>query len=194
MVVENPFLVGPRLYFRPLEREDASRLAQFINDPDVRRMLLVHRPMSVAKEVAFIEAMAASERDVVFGIAPRQGQGVPGPSPLIGVVGLHGLDFKNQRAEFGISLGEKSEWGKGYATEATRMVLDYAFGTLNLHKVVLQVYANHPAALRVYEKVGFRREGVQREQHYVEGRWVDGILMGILRGEWTPFLPQSATP
>lgn len=182
------FLSGPRLYFRPLEREDAPRLAAFLNDPQVRRTVLAHRPMSVAQEQAFLETMGKDEHHVMLGIC-RQGQ-----QELIGVTGLHHLDFRSHRAEFGLLIGDRSLWGQGLGTEATRMMLDYAFGTLNLHKVWLHVYAHHAPAIHVYEKVGFRKEGLQREQHYVEGRYVDGVMMGILRSEWTPLTLPSAEP
>jgi RimJ/RimL family protein N-acetyltransferase len=81
---------------------------------------------------------------------------------------------------------ERSLWGQGLGTEATRMMLDYGFGTLNLNRIWLQVFASHVGAQRVYEKAGFRKEGVQRQQHFLEGRYEDGVLMGILRSEWTP--------
>jgi RimJ/RimL family protein N-acetyltransferase len=178
--VKNAFFVGPRLYFRPLEREDAPRLAAYVNDPDVRRTLSMYRPQSVAQEQGFIEALGQDEHRVVVGIARHE------EPELIGITGLHGLDFRSRRAELGLFIGERSLWGQGYGTEATRMMLDYGFGTLNLNRVWLQVYGHHAAAARAYEKAGFRREGVQREQHFADGRYVDGVLMGILRSEWTP--------
>ncbi|MBN1203296.1 MAG: GNAT family N-acetyltransferase [Myxococcaceae bacterium] len=182
------FLPGPRLYLRPIEREDAPRIAAYINDPQVRRTLLAHRPMSVAEEQAFLEAREKDEHHVVLGIA-RQGQ-----EELIGATGLHLLDFRSRRAELGLMIGDRSAWGQGFGTEATRLMLDYGFGTLNLHKVWLHVYAHHAPAIRVYEKAGFRKEGVQRDQHYVEGRYVDAVLMGIIRSEWTPLTLPSAAP
>ena len=179
--MRNPFFVGPRLYFRPLEREDAPVLARYVNDPAVRRTLSMYRPHSVAQEQSFVESLGKSEHQVVMGISRHES-----PDELIGVAGLHGLDFRGRRAEFGLFIGLSELWGKGYGTEAARMMLDYGFGTLNLNRVWLQVYGHHAAAVRAYEKAGFKREGVQREQHFTEGRYVDGVLMGILRSEWTP--------
>jgi UDP-4-amino-4,6-dideoxy-N-acetyl-beta-L-altrosamine N-acetyltransferase len=178
--VQTPFFLGPRLYFRPLEREDAPRLAAFVNHPDVRRNLLVHRPMNTAQEVGFIDTLTASQRDVMFAIVLRDGD------RMIGTTGLHDMDFRSRRATFGMLLGEPSEWGKGYGSEATRMVLDYGFGTLNLNRVQLEVLEHNVAGLRAYEKAGFRREGVMRQHHYVDGAYVDTVVMGILRSEWKP--------
>ncbi len=178
--MQTPFFLGPRLYFRPLEREDAPRLAAFVNHPDVRRNLLVHRPMNTAQEVGFIDTLTASQRDVMFAIVLRDGD------RMIGTTGLHDMDFRSRRATFGMLLGEPSEWGKGYGSEATRMVLDYGFGTLNLNRVQLEVLEHNVAGLRAYEKAGFRREGVMRQHHYVDGAYVDTVVMGILRSEWKP--------
>ena len=192
--MKNIFLIGPRLYFRPLEREDAPRLAGFVNDPEVRRTVLTHRPMSVGAEEAFLAGLSNATSDVMFGICPRD------KDTLIGVTGLHKLDTKDRRADFGLLIGDKTQWGKGYGTEATRLMLDYAFGTLNLNKVTLEVFSNNPAGLRAYVKAGFQREGLLRQQHFIEGRYVDGILMGVLRERWTAFVPplverrQSDTP
>jgi ribosomal-protein-alanine N-acetyltransferase len=178
--VQTPFFLGPRLYFRPLEREDAPRLAAFVNHPDVRRNLLVHRPMNTAQEVAFVDTLTASQRDVMFAIVLRDGD------RMIGTSGLHDMDFRSRRATFGMLIGEPSEWHKGYGSEATRMVLDYGFGTLNLNRVQLEVLENNVAGIRAYEKAGFRREGVLRQHHYVDGAYVDTLVMGILRSEWKP--------
>ena len=188
--MQTPFFLGPRLYFRPLEREDAPRLAAFVNHPEARRLLLVHRPMSVGQEVAFVEGLASRPHDIIFGIVLRDGD------RLIGTTGLHELDFRNRRAVFGLQIGELSEWGKGYGTEATRMAVDYAFGTLNLNRVELQVLENNTAGIRVYEKVGFRREGVLRQHIHVDGAYVNTLVMGILRSEWQPLTvtPPASVP
>ena len=178
--MQTPFFLGPRLYFRPLEREDAPRLAAFVNHPDVRRNLLTYRPMNTAQEVAFVDTLTASQRDVMFAIVLRDGD------RMIGTSGLHDIDFRSRRATFGMLIGEPSEWHKGYGTEATRMVLDYGFGTLNLNRVQLEVLEHNVAGIRAYDKAGFRREGVLRQHHYVDGAYVDTVVMGILRSEWKP--------
>ena len=81
-------------------------------------------------------------------------------------------------------IGEKSMWGKGYGTEATRLVVRYAFEELHLNRVQLHVYEYNLRGVRVYEKVGFRREGVLRQEHMYDGRFWDTVVMAILREEW----------
>lgn len=84
----------------------------------------------------------------------------------------------------GIDIGERDEWGKGYGTDAMRVMLRYAFAELNLHRVSLNVFEYNPRAIRSYEKCGFGLEGRRRQALDRDGRRWDVIYMGILRGEW----------
>jgi RimJ/RimL family protein N-acetyltransferase len=78
----------------------------------------------------------------------------------------------------------KIAWGKGYGTDATRALLRYAFEEANLHRIELEVFAFNPRAIRVYEKCGFKLEGVRKQALYREGEWHDEHIMAILRDEW----------
>jgi RimJ/RimL family protein N-acetyltransferase len=101
----------------------------------------------------------------------------------IGVSSLDHIDAVHRKAEFGISL-EKGSWGQGYGSEATRLMVDYAFITLNLHRVYLRVFEFNERAIRCYLKAGFQKEGLLRQEHYTEGRYWDALIMSVLRPEW----------
>jgi RimJ/RimL family protein N-acetyltransferase len=176
--MKNPFLVGPKVYLRPLERADAPALVPWFNDPEVVRTLARYRPLNLQEEEAWLERTQGSEHDLGLGIVCRA------TDELIGGTGLHQMDFKNRHAAFGILIGKKENWGKGYGTEATGLLIQYAFDTLNLNRVWLHVYEFNERGIRAYEKVGFRREGVLRQDCYREGRYWNTIVMGILREEW----------
>ena len=79
------------------------------------------------------------------------------------------------------SAGEKKYWGKGLGEEACKLVLDYAFKTLNLNKVILGVYGNHKAGIRTYRKAYFAVEGRIKQYYNFDGRFVDKVIMGISR-------------
>jgi RimJ/RimL family protein N-acetyltransferase len=175
----NPFLVGASIYLRPLERADAPAFVTWLNDPDVARFLRAYRPMSLRAEEEFIDGIGKGE-DIGLAIALRDGD------RLIGGTGLHEIEQRCRRAQFGIFIGDREHWGKGYGTEATRLMVGYAFETLNLNRVWLQVYEYNSRGVRSYEKVGFRREGVLRQDTFRDGRYWDTIVMGILRQEWKP--------
>lgn len=171
------FLTGTTVTLRALERADAPTILPWVNDQKVIQHLLIHRPTNLATEEAFIDAVSRSDDDIVFGICDRD------IGKLIGVAGLHRIDRKNRHAMFGIFIGGARSRGKGHGTEATAMVVRYAFDTLNLNRVCLHVYADNKPAIRAYEKVGFRKEGVLRQDSYRRGRYWNTLVMGILRGE-----------
>lgn len=103
---------------------------------------------------------------------------------LIGFVGLGGIHHTHGDAWVGIGIGERAYWGKGYGSEAMRLILRYAFTELNLHRVSLGVFAYNTRARRSYEKCGFQLEGVIRQAFSREGQRWDLFLMGILHSEW----------
>ncbi|TPG88166.1 N-acetyltransferase [Brevibacillus laterosporus] len=102
----------------------------------------------------------------------------------IGIVSLIQIDYKNRNAECIIDIGEKAYWGKGYGTEALKLLLDYAFLELNLHRVSLRVFSFNKKAIALYERMGFKHEGILREYIFRDGKWSDVFHMGILQREY----------
>jgi [ribosomal protein S5]-alanine N-acetyltransferase len=177
-LMHNPFLIGPTIYLRALEKADAPALTPWFNDPDVTRFMLTLRPLSVAAEEAFIAGQNTDPMEPGLGIVVRE------TDRLVGATGLAKVDVRHRHAMFGIGIGDKSAWGKGYGTETTRLMVGHAFETLNLNRVWLHVYEFNQRGIRAYEKVGFRVEGRLRQDCYREGRYWDTVLMAILREEW----------
>ena len=103
---------------------------------------------------------------------------------LIGFVALHSIEWNNRAGLLSIGIGEPDYRGKGYGSEALRLALRYAFDELNLERVGLDVIANNAAAIRAYERAGFRQEGVLRGAVLRDGQRHDRIVMGVLRDEW----------
>jgi UDP-4-amino-4,6-dideoxy-N-acetyl-beta-L-altrosamine N-acetyltransferase len=176
--MQNPFLIGENLYLRPLERTDAPRIMAWLNDPEVRRYLLGRWPINLPAEEAFLDQLSKDQERLVLGMVLK------GTEELIGVLGFHQIEWWTRQAAFGITLGAKEHWGQGYGTEATRLLVGHAFATMNLHRVWLHVYEFNARAIRTYEKVGFQREGVLRQDAFRDGRYWDTYVMAILRDEW----------
>jgi RimJ/RimL family protein N-acetyltransferase len=105
---------------------------------------------------------------------------------LIGFVNLIWLSWTHGDTWLGIGLGDRAYWGKGYGTDAVRVVLRYAFTELNLRRVTLGVFAYNGRAIRSYEKAGFKVEGRLRQYIARDGQRNDMIVMGVLREEWLP--------
>jgi RimJ/RimL family protein N-acetyltransferase len=114
----------------------------------------------------------------------------------IGTVGLIAINHLHRTAELGIGIGERDCWGKGYGTEATRLVLDYAFNALSLHNVMLRVFSYNERAIRAYRRVGFREIGRRRQAQRVGAHVYDVVLMDCLATDFEgsvlgPLLPSA---
>jgi RimJ/RimL family protein N-acetyltransferase len=171
---------GELVYLRPAERDDLPRFVRWFADAETARGLKLRAPFSLAEEEAWFADMAGRQgkTDYHFVIC-RLSDDEP-----IGTAGLHHLDFENGRAEFGISIGEKAEWNKGYGTDALHAICDFGFGELRLHRIELEVYGFNARARGSYEKAGFTLEGTRREGHFAQDGWEDVHLMGLLHDEW----------
>jgi len=174
-------IYGENLRLRAIEREDIPTFLRWFNDPEVRRHLLMHEPMSYAKEERWFEEHLSQRNEFMFAIEVKEGEAWV----HIGNLGLHRIDWKNRVATFGIVIGEKAYWDRGYGTEAVRTALRYAFFELGLNRVELETFSFNRRAIRCYEKVGFRHEGTRRQALYRDGRYHDILIMGILKEEFS---------
>lgn len=173
--MRHAFLVGEKIYLRGLEREDISgNWYQWFNDEEVTRYMVRGAfPTSVESHTEFYEHIVHSSTDLVLAICDKN------TGAHIGNVGLHRIDWINRSAEFGIVIGEKAFWGRGYGTEATKLIISHGFRRLNLRKIFLGVCAEHVAAIKAYERSGFRQEAVLKSELYRDGRYLDKVLMSI---------------
>ena len=178
--LRTPYAVGGLVYLRPLDMEDAEQLIIWINDRAISQTLEFRWPMSRHQEEDYIQTLYTSKTDMTLGI------GLQADNRLIGCAGLHGIDTINRRAAFGVFIGDTDDWGHGYGTDATRLMIDVAFERLNLRRLELDVHDFNPGARRVYDALGFQLEGVRREHTYWQGRYRDTHLMGLLRSEYQP--------
>ena len=165
-----------------LRRHAPGNLKAFLRwyaDPEVVRLTRYQdSPMRPDEIERFFAARALGTDSLAMAIHRRDDE------RLIGTCALSQLDADNGSALFHITIGEKDAWGHGYGTEATRLMIDHAFGGLGLHRVGLSVFAFNERAIRSYQRVGFVIEGRAREAIWREGRWWDEISMSILDGDW----------
>ena len=177
--MENPkFLIGERVYLRPLDRQDLIHIRQWANDPELRRLTGEVKPMTEAGAEAFFDKVNNDDDRVWFIVALKEND-----AP-IGEAGLLRMFRPWRTTDLSIIIGEKGARGKGYGGEAIKLLLDFAFGYLNFHRVAIGVVGFNADALRFYEKVGFRREGVQRDGYYYDHDYHDFVMMSILEDEY----------
>ena len=145
-----------------------------MNQEELRSLTGSIYPVSEYEHDSWMETVARSQNKKVFLISRNEDE------KNIGTIGLKNIDFVNSHAELFISIGDSSSRTCGYGTDAVITLTDYAFKTLNIHKVYLHVFESNIAAIKCYEKAGFRSEGVLREHHYSNGQYEDTIIMGKL--------------
>lgn len=170
---------GEGVRLRSIERTDIPTFLRWMNDPEVRENLLLFKPVSSMDEERWVDSLRDRTNELVLAVEAE----IDGTWIHVGNVGLHDMDTKNRTAELGIVLGEKEHWGKGLGPSACRTMVRFAFDEMNLHRLDLSVFEFNTRAVRCYEKVGFKREGVRREALFHLGRYHDIIVMGLLRAD-----------
>lgn len=170
---------GPTVALGPLRRDLLPLYARWANDFHTGRTLgLLPRPLTAEAELQWFESAATARDEANFTIYVRA-TGTP-----IGNTALHAIDYRHGTAGFGLLIGEPGERGKGYGTETTRLVLEYAFTALGLRNVLLTVYAFNYAGRRAYVKAGFKEIGRRRQCHFMGGRYWDVVYMDCLAAEF----------
>lgn len=175
------WIAGERVVLRAWEREDVQarwEADQTADTTEVRLRDWHEPPRSLAyREQEFDAALAEADETVVALIIEAERRAV-------GDINLFEIDTRNQRASIGLSVWRAEDRNKGFGTDAMRALLRWAFREYNLHRVELSVDPANVAAIRVYEKLGFVREGCRREAHFTEGGFVDDMQMGLLRRDF----------
>jgi ribosomal-protein-alanine N-acetyltransferase len=175
-----PTLETTRLTLRPLIPEDYDDAATFFSDPDVGQhttwLGMIER-QGLAGFLSWSERATAERELAIWGIAERSA------GKVIGFVSLYPLVLEHGRAELGYALA-RLYWGRGYAPEAARAVVDCAFVRLACHRVEAFSSVENTASTRVLESLGFRREGVLREHTVIRGAPRNRAIYALLRTEW----------
>ena len=172
-------LAGDLVVLRRHAPENLEAFRRWYGDPEVARLTRYEDgPMRADEIDRFFTARVIGLDSLALAVHVKE------TNRLIGSCAFSQLDGDNGSGLFHITIGEKDCWGQGYGTEATRLMLDHAFGALGLHRVSLTVFAFNERAIRSYRKVGFTVEGHAREAIFREGQYWDEIAMSILEPEW----------
>lgn len=172
-------IAGKKVRLRAFRDDDLKNSLAWLNNPQVTRYLQHMRPWSMAEERAWIDALMRNDDPtrVTYVVETADGE-------YVGATGLVHIDSRNRSAEAGIVIGRPEEWGRGLGTEALNLLLRHAFEEMNLHRVMLRVYAFNQRGMRSYVKLGFVEEGRHREALFRHGAWHDTISMAILQHEY----------
>lgn len=163
----------------PLTLSDSAILSRWINKRELVLMSAPYKPVNELQHNYWFKSIQERNDVVVFGIRLLKS------NKLIGSCQLHSINPVHRTAELQIRIGEERESRQGHGTEALRLLLKFGFHDLNLNRIYLHVFKTNIPAIRAYEKVGFVREGILRSAAYIDGKYLDITVMGILRNEFS---------
>lgn len=178
-----PDISTERLLLRRMTMKDAQDIFEYSRDPLVAQHVLWDAQKHISEAKEYIRYMNRRYRDDMpssWGVIDKAS------GRLVGTIGYMMHSEENASVEVGYSLA-RWVWGKGYATEALRAVIDYTFETMDVNRIEAQHEIDNPASGRVMEKCGMTKEGVLRQRLYNKGKFVDVALYSILRGDKRPW-------
>lgn len=176
-------LKGNKVLLRPIKRPDIKFFVKWFNDPEIIQYFSMHLPTTEWDEEKYIEKLSnkKEKNDVLFVIEVADN----GRKKPIGKCGLVNIEYKDRHAIFGIAIGEKNYWGNNHGSEAARLLIDYGFKQLNLHRITSFVYEFNDRSIKMHKKLGFQEEGRCRKEVFKNGQFWDKIIFGLLEKEWS---------
>jgi RimJ/RimL family protein N-acetyltransferase len=182
MVPRNWFpevLTGELVTLRRHAPQNVAAFRRWYADPEIARLARYQQiPMRPDEIERFFAARVVGQDALAMAVHERS------TDRLIGTCAFSQLDGDNGSALYHITIGESDAWGHGFGTEATRLMVDHAFGRLGLHRIALFVFEFNERAIRAYRRCGFVIEGRSRESVWRDGRWWDELAMSILESDW----------
>lgn len=182
MDYKNLQIKGNKVILRSLRKEDVSgNWWQWFNDTEVTKyMNKGQETNTVEKQMAFFEKMEASDSDFVMAICNKE------TKEHIGTTAVHRIRMENGKkiGNFGIIIGDRSCWKKGFGTEAWKMLINYAFSKLNLDGVDTLIFLENIASRRIAEKLGFELIEIRKNEIQKGGKWIDRAFYHLSRSKW----------
>lgn len=164
-----------KIYLREISSLDTDNIIKWRNSPHVKQNFIYQKDLTREEHEFWLKTKVESGKVQQFIIVEKESN-VP-----IGSVYLRDIDYNNSKAEFGIFIGEKIGLNKGYGTLAAKIIIKYGFNQLELNKIFLRVFEYNVHAIRSYEKVGFIKEGLFKQDVCIDNKFYNIIFMGILK-------------
>lgn len=173
-------LPGCRVVLKLATEADTHRTLEAIDPNASKNLSFFSQPLNVERQLAYLSAMVQSQSDLLF-IIERADDGA-----AIGAIGLHEIDYANRNARIGLMIFNPRDRGRGYSTEALEILECFAFVRFELNKLYIRVLVENDRALHKYERRGYVKEGVLRQEYLLNEIYHDMHCLGLLRGDWLP--------
>lgn len=173
--LENPFLIGKKVYLRGLKESDLESIQSWLCDSDVTSLLFQgEKPLNLDIMKEDFRRKIRGNNEIDFAIVIKT------DNVYVGWAGIYEINWVSRNGELRFFIGNKKYWKKGLATESTSLLVDYAFNKLNLHRVHGGANIENHGSVNIFKKLGFSEEGVSKEGHFRNGKYYDLIRFGLL--------------
>ncbi len=165
---------GEKVVLRAYREDDIDIALKLVNDKELKKFLVnfIPFPMSKWEEEEWIKSQK-SNKEGTYNFAIEDIE----TNKYIGGCGINSVDWLTRVAVVGIMIGDKDYWGKGYGTDAMKVLIDFIFNDMNINKIRLSVFSFNERAIKSYEKCGFEVEGVLKNEIFKDGKYYDEIIM-----------------
>ena len=175
-----PFIEGETIDLVAVNSKWANLVCKWLNDPKVRHYLRNMWPLTLEEVKKLIEPIPDRKMReiIVFTVYYKHAK------RPIGSIGFNHINWVSRNANIFVNIGELEYWGKGIAGEASKLMINYGFTELNLHKIIAGAFTPNKRSLRAAEKLGFEKEGVLKEEMYVDGQYHDTHMFALFKRDW----------
>ncbi|HHX37636.1 MAG TPA: GNAT family N-acetyltransferase [Clostridiaceae bacterium] len=174
------YLQSDRLFLRYYDDEDLAEIYPLFSDLSVRQYYLPEtpRPQTENQVKDMLKSWHDEQHSYLFSIIEQQ------TGKAMGLINFDNMDWQNRNAEIGIGLANKRHRGKGYASEAMGLLIEYGFDEIGLHRIYARVIDGNKASHSLFSRLGFQQEGLLREHVFRHGQYRNMYMFGLLRDEW----------
>ena len=171
-------LEGKSVRLRQIEESDLPKLRDWRNSSYIRAYTREYRPLNMLNQKKWFESLLMDQSNIMFVIEKKDKE------EIIGCCGLTHINWKEGHGEVSIYIGEEKWQEKGYASAALHLLLKYGFGELRLHRIYAIIFEYNESSIRLFEKNGFTLEGKYREARFLDGKFHDELIYGVLDYEY----------
>ena len=159
-----------QINLRALKKSDSNLILEWMKNDKLRYLIGTVYPITELEHENWFENRMLEKDNRLFIIE------IDNEIP-IGVIGFKNLDWVNRNSELFIYIGNLEYWGKGYGTQALKLLIEFSFNKINLHMLYLEVFSYNKGAIKTYEKLGFKKDGILRQSKFQDGKYYDKIIM-----------------
>lgn len=169
---------GEKVCLRAYKEEDIKVATSLVNDKELKKFLVTNIPFPTSpwEEESWVKSQNGNKNgEYNFAIEDRE------TGKYIGGCGIQNVNWLTRVATVGIMIGDKDFWGKGYGTDAMKVLTKFIFEDMNIRKIKLYTFSFNTRAIKCYEKCGFKVEGVFRDEIFKDGKYYDEIAMAVFK-------------